>query len=391
MNFNNYTDLFRKKKTPFFFYDLNILNKTISSIKEQSKKYDFIIHYALKANSNKRILKIISEAGFGADCVSGNEIIRAIECGFPTDSIVFAGVGKSDEEINIGLDNCISCFNIESLQEVEVINSLALKKEVIANIAIRINPDVDGKSHKYITTGVKESKFGINISDFEDAITLITSLKNINLIGLHFHIGSQITDLNIFKKLCLRINKIHKWYSDRDIKVESINVGGGLGVNYMDTKNLMADFDNYFKIFKNNLQLQSGQKLHFELGRSITAYCGTLISRVLFIKKGVNIDFVILDAGITELIRPALYQSIHKIENISKGNSNNKEYNVAGPICESTDFFGEKVELPETHRDDLIAIRAVGAYGEVMASEYNLRSKAKAYYSDEQFFNKVFE
>ncbi len=379
---------FQSIKTPFYYYDVNVLKQTLDAVKKESDKYNFIVHYALKANANNELLNIIKSYHIGADCVSGNEVKKAVECQFDSQHIVFAGVGKSDEEINYALDQNIFCFNCESLQEIEIINELAAAKNKTASIALRINPNVNANTHKYITTGLEENKFGINLWELEAVVNKITTCANIKLIGLHFHIGSQITDLSAFKSLCLKVNEIQSWFVSHKIHIENINVGGGLGVDYHNPdENLIADFAAYFKLFNDFLELRPNQKVHFELGRAIIAQCGTLISRVLYIKNGVNTNFAILDAGMTELMRPALYQAYHKIENISASNNkqqtlNNLKYDVVGPICESSDCFGKAVNLPETKRGDLIALRTAGAYGEVMSSAYNLRDRVKAVYSD---------
>jgi diaminopimelate decarboxylase len=379
------TDKFRSTSTPFYYYDLEVLKKTLSKVKEESGKYNFIVHYALKANANNEILNLIRDAGLGADCVSGNEVKKAVEMKFDSHHIVFAGVGKSDAEINYALDQSIFCFNCESKEELEIINELAKAKNKTANIALRINPNVNANTHKYITTGLEENKFGINLWELEDVVKQLHELKNIKLIGLHFHIGSQITDMSSFKSLCLKVNEIQGWFISHKISIENINVGGGLGVDYHDPDNhMIPDFESYFKLFNDFLELRPGQKVHFELGRAIVAQCGTLVSRVLYIKKGVNTNFAILDAGMTELMRPALYQAYHKIENISKeagsGSEFMNKYDVVGPICESSDCFGKAVNLPETSRGDLVVLRTAGAYGEVMANGYNLRDKVKAFY-----------
>jgi len=400
---------FKTIQTPFYYYDVEVLKQTLQNLMQESEKYGYMVHYALKANANNHILDIINSFNLGADCVSGNEVKKAVEHNFRSEHIVFAGVGKSDSEINCALDNNIFCFNCESLQELEVINELAVAKNKTARIALRINPNVNANTHKYITTGLEENKFGINLWELETVVNGLKGFKNLQLIGLHFHIGSQIMDLNSFKSLCLRVNEIQNWFSIRQLFIKNINVGGGFGVNYHEPDaNLFPDFASYFKLFNDFLELRPNQKVHFELGRSITAQCGTLISKVLFIKKGVNTNFAILDAGMTELMRPALYQAYHKIENLTKGkqetrckmqDARNKmqgarsqisnlksqiyKYDVVGPICESSDCFGKAVSLPETKRGDIIAIRTAGAYGEVMSSGYNLRDKAKAIYSDE--------
>lgn len=380
---NKNIDQFKGKETPFYFYDVDLLKRTLDAIKKAAPK-EYTIHYALKANSNVRLLKLIKEAGYGADCVSGNEVKRAVECGFPSQDIVFAGVGKSDGEINYALDQDIFCFNAESKAELTVINELAKAKNKKARIALRINPNVDAHTHKYITTGLEENKFGINPYEFDDVLALIKTLPNIEFIGLHFHIGSQIGSLTPFKNLCQRVNEINKWFIEHGYLLPNINVGGGLGINYHapDTE-AIVDFEAFFHVFKQFLDLKPGQKVHFELGRAFVGQCGSLISRVLYIKNGISTNFAILDAGMTELIRPALYQAYHKIENISNTKEPSVKYDVVGPICESSDCFGKAVLLPETQRGDLIAIRSAGAYGEVMTSRYNLRNEVKTVFSDE--------
>nr|WP_320119995.1 diaminopimelate decarboxylase [uncultured Marinifilum sp.] len=376
-------DKFNKLETPFYFYDMNILEQTLNKIQSESSKYGYHIHYAVKANANPKIMQKIQSYGFGADCVSGNEISRSIECGFPANKIVYAGVGKSDKEIKTALATDIFCFNCESIPEMELINELAEQEGKIAKIAIRINPNVNANTHHYITTGIEENKFGINRWEFDSVIENLKSFKNIKLIGLHFHIGSQITDLSVFKGLCLRINEIQEWFNERQIFVDLINVGGGFGVDYENPdENPIPDFVTFFSIFDEFLNLKANQELHFELGRSVVAQCGSVISRVLYVKNGINTKFAILDAGMTELLRPALYQAYHKIENISAKGETDK-YDVVGPICESSDCFGKSVKLPKTKRNDLIALRTSGAYGEAMASKYNLRNIANAVFSNE--------
>jgi len=366
---------FNNHQTPFYYYNMDLLEQTLQSCMFEAKKYNFHVHYALKANANPEILKSIVNAGFGADCVSGNEVIRAKENGFSNAQIVFAGVGKSDKEINDALDTDIFCFNVESKQELEILNELASAKNKIASIALRINPNVNAHTHHYITTGLEENKFGINHWELDEVIALLGIYKNLKLVGLHFHIGSQITDLSVFKSLCLKANEFVAWFEDRKQSIKIINVGGGLGIDYVNPdKHAIPDFSAYFKLFNQFLEVKNHQEVHFELGRALVAQCGTLISKVLYIKEGLQTNFAILDAGMTELLRPALYQAYHKIENLSNSNtSEKKKYDVVGPICESSDCFGKAVELPITKRGDYIAIRSAGAYGEVMRSGYNLR------------------
>ena len=328
MSLKNHLEQFKKLDTPFYHYDLALLRKTVSEVKKLADKYDFDIHYAVKANSNERILSELNSAGFGADCVSGNEVKLAAKIGFSSESILFAGVGKTDKEINAALDLHIKAFNCESLQEIEVLNQLALQKNQTAEISLRINPNVDAKTHKYITTGLDENKFGINQVDLEALVARLPEWKNINLTGLHFHIGSQITDMNVFKGLCLRVNEIQNWFADNGVSIEHLNLGGGLGINYLSPdEEAIPDFDTYFGIFDEFLERKPGQNVHFELGRSIVGQCGSLVTRVVFIKNGINTDFAIVDAGMTELMRPALYQSYHQIENLSS-DGETKNYDV---------------------------------------------------------------
>lgn len=375
-------DKFNEVQTPFYYYDIELLEDTLNNINDCTKGLPFYVHYAVKANANDHILRTINTAGLGIDCVSGGEVAAAINAGFDSKKIVFAGVGKTDREISLALDANILCFNVESIPELEAINELAQQKGKIADVAFRINPNVDAHTHKYITTGLSENKFGINLEQLLDVLKLASTLKNINVVGLHFHIGSQITILEPFKVLCDKINALQKEVNEMGFKLKIINVGGGLGVDYENPdKNPIPDFKSYFDIFKNNLILQEGQEVHFELGRAIVAQCGSLITQVTYVKKGTAKQFVITDAGMTDLIRPALYQAHHNIENITATTETTEIYDVVGPICESSDCFGENETLPTTKRGDLLALRTAGAYGEIMASRYNLRDLPTAVYS----------
>ncbi len=372
---------FREIPTPFYYYDLDVLNETCRKVKEESEKSGFSIHYAVKANANPRILGIIASYGFGADCVSYNEIERAMECGFSPSDIVFAGVGKTDHEIESALKARISCFNCESIAEIEVVDSIAGRLNMNATIALRINPYIEAHTHKYITTGIAESKFGISAWELKDVLERMATLGNVTLEGIHFHIGSQITKMSVFKSLCSRVNELQEWFSSQNIDLKTINLGGGLGIDY-NNPDSAPDFDEYFSLIRELVRIRPGQKIHFEPGRSIVAQCGSLITKVLYIKKGSNTTFAVVDAGMTDLIRPALYQAHHEIQNLSSDGKTEK-YDVVGPICESSDTFAKFIELPETVRGDILAIRSAGAYGETMASRYNLREIPKSVFSDE--------
>jgi len=373
---------FKRLETPFYYYDMDLLKKTLAIVKELTNKYGYVQHYAIKANANHKLLQLIATAGFGADCVSGNEVKAAMAAGFPASKIVFAGVGKTDKEINTALDYNIFSFNVESLPELEVIDELAGKKGKKASVAIRINPNVDAHTHEYITTGLNENKFGFSLSSIDKAVEKIKSLKNVELIGMHFHIGSQITDVETFEPLADRVNELQIQFEEAGIELKHINVGGGLGIDYeYPNSNPMPDFETYYHLLNQKINLRKGQTLHTELGRSIVAQCGSLISRVTYVKEGETKNFAILDAGMNDLIRPSLYQAYHKVENISSDLPPQK-YDIVGPICESSDVFVKDYELNETKRGDLIALRSAGAYGEIMAFQYNCRELPKAYYSD---------
>lgn len=375
---------FNNIRTPFYYYDTELLQQTLDTINEEAGKHaGYKVHYAVKANVNPKVLQLIRHAGLGADCVSGGEIKAALDAGFPANEIVYAGVGKGDWEINLGLDADIFCFNVESVAELEIINELAAAKSKTAHVAFRVNPDVGAHTHANITTGLAENKFGIALDDLIPTIERAHKMANIEFIGLHFHIGSQILDMNDFKKLCKKINEIQAELDAKGISVANINVGGGLGIDYDNPEAApIPDFKKYFDTYATNLALREGQTLHFELGRAVVGQCGSLITRTLYVKQGTHKQFVIVDAGMTDLIRPALYQAHHKIENLSSCESL-RTYDVVGPICESSDVFDKAIELPCCHRGDLIAIRSAGAYGEIMASQYNCRQLPKGYVTED--------
>lgn len=374
---------FRELETPFYYYDVNVLRETLSCINKEAGKYNnFCVHYAVKANANHKVLTIIRESGLGADCVSGGEIRAAIKAGFPTNKIVYAGVGKTDWEINLGLDYDIFCFNVESVPELEIINELAAAKGKTARVAFRINPNVGAHTHANITTGLAENKFGISMEDMDKVIDMAGTLPHVKFVGLHFHIGSQILDMGDFVALCNRVNELQEKLYARQIIVEHINVGGGLGIDYAHpNRQAIPNFTEYFATYHKHLKLRPQQTLHFELGRAVVGQCGSLISKVIYVKQGTNKQFAILDAGMTDLIRPALYQAYHKIENITSEEPM-ETYDVVGPICESSDVFGKAIDLNKAHRGDLFALRSAGAYGEIMASAYNCRALPKGYTSE---------
>ena len=471
--------------TPFWYYDMDVFRKTVKLAASLSERYGIGAHYALKANVEPRLVSYIASKGFGADCVSGNEVKYAVESGFARSSIVFAGVGKSDKEISDALDLGIGCFNVESLMEMQVIDALAASKGVRANVSLRINPNIDAHTHRYVTTGLYENKFGISRHEFEAAIDILKGSKTLDFKGLHFHIGSQITDVeSVYSLECERAAEIVEWFEAHGMEVGSIDLGGGLGVDYDEPdENPVPDFEKWFRIIDKKLRRRPEQSVSIEPGRSMVAQCGSLITRVLFVKSGETKTFLIMDAGMNDLIRPALYGAYHKIENlsayyVSKSSSDDRPgpgicdggidsgarsvrvwdrvpmknysksssddrpgpgiceskyvedakaarsvrvwdrvpmknmepvgrdrplekgvggidndivqslpfgalYDIVGPVCESSDVWGEGRELPYSKRGDILAIRSTGAYGSVMSSRYNLRDLAPAVFSDD--------
>ena len=363
-------------KTPLYWYDYSLLSATLAEIKKCIEDKPVKVHYAVKANCNPKVLKVISEAGFGADCVSGREVSAAIKAGFTPDSVCFAGVGKTDRELIGGMQAGIGYFNVESIEELEVLEQLAKEYGYKPNVALRVNPDIDAHTHHYITTGLEENKFGIHLSMLDSAVDFADKSPYMTLVGLHFHIGSQITEMGPFEKLCEKVNELTEYYHNKGIDFSIINVGGGLGIDYENPDaHPIPDFSLYFKTLLNNISLTKGQELHCELGRSIVAQCGSLITKVTYVKEGVNKKFIVVDAGMNDLMRPALYGAHHKIENVSASEGYETEvYDVVGPICESSDVFGKDETLPKTKRGDLLALRSAGAYGESMASTYNIRT-----------------
>ena len=371
--------------TPFYYYDTALLGNTLQAIKDELVGHDnYHMHYAIKANANSTILQLIAKAGFGADCVSGGEIQAALDAGFPASKIVYAGVGKADWEIELALNAGIAMFNVESLAELEVINEIALRMGKQANVSFRINPDVGAHTHAHITTGLAENKFGIAMTDMVKVIRRSREMGAVHCTGLHFHIGSQILDTDDFQALAIRINELQDQLESQGITLPNINVGGGLGIDYNEPDaHPIPDFASYFATYNRHLKLREGQQLHFELGRAVVGQMGTLVTRVLYIKQGTNKQFAIVDAGFTDLIRPALYGALHKVEVLQTDTTVSdacETYDVVGPICESSDVFARDYALPHLQRGDCLVLRSAGAYGEIMASQYNCRQLPKVYF-----------
>jgi diaminopimelate decarboxylase len=369
---HNYGDI----PTPYYLYDSNLLRHTVEDALRNASSHGYHIHYAIKANNNPEITSIISSYGLGADCVSGNEVAEALRAGFRPSEVVYAGVGKSDSEIEFALRQGILCLNCESMEELMVTEEIARRIHIKAPVAVRVNPGVEANTHKYITTGLDENKFGVHLTQINQVLEFAYASPWLELKGLHFHIGSQITSMDPFRQLCLRVNELWRSLEMDKYGVVMLNLGGGMGVDYEDPENnAIPPFKAFFQTIADNLDVPNHLAIRFELGRSLVAQCGKLITRVLYTKKGINRDFVITDAGMTELMRPALYQSRHMITNLTSDLSP-MTYDVVGPICESSDVFARDVVLPATMRGDFLAIHTCGAYSESMTLRYNMRDKA---------------
>ena len=386
LKLKNVPDL-RKVPTPFWYYDMDLFRRTIDTVAALSQEYGVIVHYSIKANAEPRLVDYIAAAGLGADCVSGNEVLYALEHGFAPEKIVFAGVGKTDRELSDALRAGIGSFNSESLEELQTLDRLAGEMGLKANVSVRINPDVDAHTHRFITTGLEMDKFGIPKKDMDLVIDLVKSSRNLHFKGLHFHIGSQITDVeNVFTNECISANGIVAYFEDHGLRVDNIDLGGGLGVDYYNPdSHAVPEFGLWFQTLTEHLRHRPDQQIHVEPGRALVAQCASLVARVIFVKEGERKSFVILDAGMNDLLRPALYGAYHKIENLTYKSDELRLYDVVGPVCESTDVFAEDRTLPLTRRGDLVALRSGGAYGSVMSSTYNMRAPAYAVFSDEPF------
>ena len=374
----------RNYETPFYFYDMELLRQTLDSVVWAASKYNFKMHYAIKANYDPRILQVIREYGLGIDCASGNEVRCAIEAGFDPKSIVYAGVGKRDKELRYAIEQGIFSINCESLQELEVIDGIAAGMGKVVDCGLRVNPDIDPKTNHCIDTGQADSKFGISYEKVLEQAEWIQSLKHVNIKGMHLHIGSQIRELHVFQYLCDKVNVITENLVKKGFKLDFVDVGGGLGINYdMPENEPVPNFASVFAIINGNLRV-GGREIHFEFGRSIVGECGELITSVLYRKDtATGRRLVIVDASMTELIRPMLYGSYHDIENLTSTAEKREKYAIVGTACESTDVFNESVTLPKTVRGDILTIKSAGAYGMSMASRYNQHDLPGAVYSDD--------
>jgi len=361
----------KKTGTPVYIYSKRTIVEHFRKIDSAFSGVDHLICYSLKANANMGIIKTLQKEGCGADIVSGGELYKALKAGISPAKIVYAGVGKTKEELENAIKNRIFMFNIESLPEAARISSVAVKLNKIAEVAIRINPDVDADTHRHITTGKKENKFGLNISKAKEIFKVIAGLKNLKVTGIHTHIGSQITTVEPYVLTLKKVITLRQELLKLGIVISRLNIGGGLGIIYKDeTPSTPAAFaDKVLPLLK-----PLGVKVILEPGRFIVGNAGILVAEVQYIKKGEVKNYIILDAGMNDLIRPSLYDAFHNIVAVNKRLGRIKA-DVVGPICESSDYFGKNRLLPKVKEGDYLAIMSAGAYGFSMASNYNCRRK----------------
>lgn len=367
-------DIAKKIKTPFYIYSEKLIKRNISDYLANASK-NTLFCYSVKANSNLTLLKLIASQGMGFDVVSKGELHRAIKAGANTKRIVYSGVGKTKEEIAYALNNKILCFNVESEEELYAINSQASLMKTRANISIRVNPDVKVETHPYISTGMRENKFGIAYEDALGIYQKAKKLESINITGIDFHIGSQITSIEPYLESISSIKNLIEKLEKKDIKLSHIDVGGGLGISYENEK-LISKRD-YIKTILNSLN-DLNMNIIFEPGRSIIGDCGVLVSQVQYVKESNTKNFLIIDASMSELMRPPLYNAYHKITPVRKCDKPHKLYDVVGPVCESADFLGKDRKL-NCQSEDLVIIEDVGAYGSVLSSNYNTRPRPAEY------------
>ncbi|MGB9710306.1 MAG: diaminopimelate decarboxylase [Thermodesulfovibrio sp.] len=366
-------ELVKEFGTPLYIYSYGTLIRHIRAYEEAFCEIPHIICYAVKANSNLAILTLFAELGIGADIVSGGELFRALKAGIKPFRIVFAGVGKTEEEIEYALKNNILMFNVESELELYKINEIAKKLKKQARVALRINPDIDPKTHKYIATGLKTSKFGIPIAKAVEYYKVAKSLENIKIIGIHKHIGSQITETDAYVEALRKLLELYEKLAQADVDIEYIDIGGGLGITYKDEEppHPKELANALIPLIKN----QKG-KLIVEPGRSIVGNAGILVTKVLYTKQTDVKNFIIVDAGMNDLMRPTLYGSYHEILPVTQGKRQKIVADVVGPICESGDFLAKDREIEKVSPGQYLAVMSAGAYGFSMSSNYNSRPRA---------------
>ena len=361
-------NLINSYKTPFYVYSQNEIIKNYNNLKDNLSAEIF---YAVKANSNQAILKLLNNCGSGADVVSKGELKRSLEAGFEPNKIIFEGVGKSKEDIEYAVNKNIRLINVESINELLIINEIGERLNKRINIGLRLNPDIDAQTDSKISTGKKTDKFGIGIQNLNNVLLKIQSFKKINMIGISCHIGSQIKEVKIFEKIFNIMKSSASNCLSKNIKIEFVDLGGGFGVNY-EEKNNNLDIATIGKLSKSIFKDQP-YNISFEPGRYIVAKAGIIITKILTIKENGGINFLITDAGMQTLLRPAIYGAKHRIQALNNTKNKNTLYTIAGPICESSDIITKDIFLPEQQIENFLAILDTGAYGSVMASNYNSR------------------
>ena len=362
-------NILKKNKTPFYIYSESQIAFNFLKFANTFKKTDPLICFAAKSNSNLNILRVLGKLGAGADVVSGGELLKALKAGIRPNKIVFSGVGKTEEELKIAIKKKILLINCESESEAKLVNNLSKKLRKKVSIGFRLNPNVDAKTHKNISTGKAENKFGLSIKNFKVFLKTVKTFKNVKLEALSVHIGSQILNDTPFRKT---LNVMSKLIKELKLNLKYVDLGGGFGINYTD-KEKPINLNKYSKLV-HNFSKKLNCKIIFEPGRSIIGNTGLLISKIQFIKKGANKNFIILDAGMNDFMRPALYEAFHKIIPISKKSSRMKgKIEFVGPICETTCKFGVYKNYPKINENEFVAITNVGAYGSSLSSNYNTR------------------
>ena len=362
-------NILKKNKTPFYIYSESQIAFNFLKFANTFKRTDPLICFAAKSNSNLNILRVLGKLGAGADVVSGGELLKALKAGIRPNKIVFSGVGKTEEELKIAINKKILLINCESESEAKLINNLSKKLRKKVSIGFRLNPNVDAKTHKNISTGKAENKFGLSIKNFKVFLKTVKTFKNVKLEALSVHIGSQILNDAPFRKT---LNVMSKLIKELKLNLKYVDLGGGFGINYTD-KEKPINLSKYSKLV-HNFSKKLNCKIIFEPGRSIIGNTGLLISKIQFIKKGANKNFIILDAGMNDFMRPALYEAFHKIIPISKKSSRMKgKIEFVGPICETTCKFGVYKNYPKINENEFVAITNVGAYGSSLSSNYNTR------------------
>lgn len=381
----NIESIASKVGTPFYLYSAEQIVKNFQELSDSFKDRKHLICYAVKANSNLAVLKLLSSLGSGAEVVSGGELFRALEAGFAPDKIIFDGVGKTREEIDYAIKNKILFFNVESEQELVMIDCVAKAQKKMAFVSFRINPDVNAKTHPYIATGLRKSKFGIPMKKAPELIRIATELKNVYLMGLGFHIGSQITSLSPYSESVRKLIRLYERSKEWTDDIEYLNFGGGLGITYRNER--VPSLNGWVQaLLKETKKVPEDVGILIEPGRSLVGNAGALITRVSYVKRGETDNFIITDAGMNDLLRPSLYDAYHQILPIKYKRYKKIKASVVGPVCETADVIAKSRRIQNFQQGDLLAVMSCGAYAASMGSQYNSRPRpAEVLVTDDKF------